>query len=73
MSCLNISGDFRGSVVGPSGLELGPSGWEGPRSGKDLGIMENDPGMEGSSERRTTLKKMDVVEVDFEKVECDRD
>ena len=68
---MNISGDFGRSVVGASDLELGPSSRRGPRSEKDLGIVENDSGMEESSERGTTLKKLDVVEVDFKKVERD--
>jgi len=36
--------------------------------GGDLGIVEDDSGMEGPSGWRMTSKKLDVVEAGFEKV-----
>ena len=39
-SCISIDGDHGRSVIGPSGLELGPSGWGTPRNGKKLRVVE---------------------------------
>ena len=38
--CISINEDHGRSLVGASGLELGLSGRERPRSGKDLGGVE---------------------------------
>ena len=38
--CISIDGDHGRSVVGASGLELGPLGWGRSRSGKDLRVVE---------------------------------
>jgi len=45
-----------------SDLELGSLGWGGPQSGRNLGIVEDSFGMEGSWGRK----------LDFEKVGCGR-
>ena len=38
------------------------SKWERPREGKDLRVVEDDFGIEGSSERRMTSGRSDVAE-----------
>jgi len=53
--CLNIDGDLGRSVVGASGLKLEPSGRGGHQSGRDLRMVKDGSGMEGSSTRRMTL------------------
>jgi len=64
---LNINGDLGRSVVGASGLELGPSGQRGPLSGRDLGIVKDGSEMEGSSIQRLTSGKLYVAEANFGK------
>ena len=60
--CIGINGDHIRSVVGASGLELGPLGQRRPRGGKSLGMVECNFGMEWSSERRMTSERLDVAE-----------
>ena len=69
-------------IKGDLSLEPRSRSWrllerERSRKGKDLGVVEDGPNMEGSSGRRTTSKKSDVVEADrhrscFLENECDR-
>ena len=46
--CLSVGGDLGLFVAGASSLELEPSSQEGPRSERDLGVVEGGYGMEGS-------------------------
>ena len=77
--CITAGGDFDGLLLRASDseleilviLELGPSGLGGPWSGRDLKIVEDGSGMEGSLGWKMTLKKLDVAEADFREVGCD--
>ena len=59
---LNIDGDLGRSVVGASGLKLGLSGRGGHQSRRDLRMVKDGSGMEGSLRRRITLGRSDVGE-----------
>ena len=44
-------------------MESGPSGRGGPRSGRDLKIVEDGSELEGSSGRKLTLGKLDMADM----------
>ena len=68
---VTAGGDFSGLLLRASDSEFEPSGQGGSRSGRDLRIVEDVSGMEGSLRRRTTSGKLDVAEADCGKVGCD--
>ena len=68
--CLSIDGDFRRSVIGASGLKLGPSGRGRSQSGRDFGMVEGGSGWKGLQGGGWLWEGQMWRRIDFEKVGC---